>query len=57
MFDKTVESYVALLAVLKINAAYVPLDARSPSECIHFILGDARVKAMSCSDTGRHAAL
>jgi non-ribosomal peptide synthetase-like protein len=46
LFDKTVETYVALLAVLKINAAYVPLDASFPSERIAFILEDAGVKAM-----------
>ncbi|WP_439924520.1 Pls/PosA family non-ribosomal peptide synthetase [Nitrobacter sp. JJSN] len=46
MFDKTVDSYVALLAVLKINAAYVPLDAGFPAERIGFILSDAEVKAI-----------
>ena len=46
MFDKTVDTYVALLAVLKINAAYVPLDAGFPSERIGFILKDAEVKAI-----------
>ena len=30
LFDKTVETYVALLAVMKVNAAYVPLDPRFP---------------------------
>ncbi len=46
MFDKTVDTYVALLAVLKINAAYVPLDAGFPKERIAFILQDAGVKAI-----------
>ena len=46
MFDKTVDTYVALLAVLKINAAYVPLDAGFPNERIGFILKDADVKAI-----------
>jgi len=46
MFDRTVDSYVALLAVLKINAAYVPLDADFPTERIGFILKDAEVKAI-----------
>ncbi len=46
LLDKTVESYVALLAVLKINAAYVPLDASFPCERIAFILSDANVKAI-----------
>ena len=46
MFDKTVDTYVALLAVLKINAAYVPLDAGFPTERIRFILKDAGVKTI-----------
>ncbi len=46
LFDKTIETYVALLAVMKINAAYVPLDASFPKERIAFILADAGVKAV-----------
>jgi len=46
LFDKTVETYVALLAVLKINAAYVPLDQGFPAERIRFILGDANIKTI-----------
>src|SRR5882724_6773777 len=46
MFDKGVHAYVALLAVLKINAAYVPLDASFPNERIGFILKDAGAKAI-----------
>ena len=34
LFDRTIDSYVALLAVLKVNAAYVPLDAGFPTERI-----------------------
>ncbi len=46
LFDKTVEAYVALLAVMKVNAAFVPLDLSFPSERIAFILADAGVKAI-----------
>ena len=46
MFDKGVHTYVALLAVLKVNAAYVPLDASFPNERIGFILKDAGVSAI-----------
>jgi non-ribosomal peptide synthetase component F len=46
LFDKSFETYVALLAVLKINAAYVPLDAGFPNERIAFILKDAGVGAI-----------
>ncbi len=51
LFDKSVETYVAMLAVLKVNAAYVPLDPGFPDERIRFILGDADIKtivSMSC---------
>jgi non-ribosomal peptide synthetase-like protein len=46
MFDRSPETYVAMLAVMKVNAAYVPLDAAFPIERIHFILGDADVSAI-----------
>lgn len=46
LFDKTAESYIAMLAVLKINAAYVPFDCSFPNDRIDFILEDADVKAM-----------
>jgi non-ribosomal peptide synthetase-like protein len=46
LFDKSVETYVALLAVLKINAAYVPLDCGFPIERLRFIVGDAELKAI-----------
>jgi len=46
LFDKSIHSYVALLAVLKIGAAYVPFDASFPADRIGFILEDAAVKAI-----------
>jgi non-ribosomal peptide synthetase-like protein len=46
IFDKGVHTYIALLAVMKANAAYVPLDAGFPNERIAFILKDAGVKAI-----------
>ena len=46
LFDRTVETYVALLAVLKINAAYVPLDPGFPTERMGFIVADAGLKAI-----------
>ncbi len=46
LFDKTIETYVALLAVMKVNAAYVPLDASFPKDRISYILSDAGAKAV-----------
>ncbi len=46
LFDKSAETYVALLAVLKVNAAYVPLDGGFPPERIRFILADAGIAAI-----------
>jgi len=39
LFPRCVESYVALLGVLKAGAAYVPLDVSFPAERIKFTLG------------------
>jgi non-ribosomal peptide synthetase-like protein len=46
IFDRSVETYIAMLAVLKANAAYVPLDAAFPVERINFIVGDADMAAI-----------
>ena len=44
LFGNSFETYVALLAILKADAAYVPLDANFPAERINFILQDSGVK-------------
>ncbi|HEX4253096.1 MAG TPA: Pls/PosA family non-ribosomal peptide synthetase [Pseudonocardia sp.] len=41
LFDRSVYSYIGMLAVSKIHAAYVPLDAGFPSDRISYILSDA----------------
>lgn len=46
LFDKSVHSYVSMLAVLKIHAAYVPLDPCFPADRIAFIASDAGVRAI-----------
>ncbi len=46
LFDKSADTYVALLAVMKVNAAYVPLDGGFPAERVRFIAGDAGLKAI-----------
>jgi amino acid adenylation domain-containing protein len=42
LFDRAVYSYVAMLAVSKIHAAYVPLDVGFPPDRIQYIVSDAR---------------
>ncbi len=44
LFDEPVHPYVAMLAVLKINAAYVPLDAGFPDDRLAYIVQDADVR-------------
>ncbi|NMR30412.1 amino acid adenylation domain-containing protein [Arthrobacter sp. SF27] len=41
LFDNAVWSYVAMLAVLKIQAAYVPLDAGFPTDRMGYIMEDS----------------
>lgn len=43
LFDRSPETYVAMLAVMKVSAAYVPLDAAFPLERIRFIIDDAEI--------------
>jgi amino acid adenylation domain-containing protein len=44
MLDRSAEVVVALLAVAKVGAAYVPIDPRYPPERIAFVLEDAAPK-------------
>ncbi|MGH3824472.1 MAG: amino acid adenylation domain-containing protein, partial [Pseudonocardiaceae bacterium] len=44
LFDQPVQSYLGMLAVLKINAAYLPLDVGFPAERLCYIVADARAR-------------
>jgi len=44
LFDQAVHSYIGMLAVLKIYAAYVPLDAGFPPDRLSYIVHDAGVR-------------
>ena len=44
LLDRGAEAYVALFALLKIRASYVPLDPNHPAERVRYILADAGVK-------------
>ncbi|ANN17158.1 peptide synthetase [Amycolatopsis orientalis] len=54
LFDEPVHSYVAMLAVLKVNAAYVPLDAAFPDDRLAWIVQDAGVHLVVSSSALRH---
>ncbi|MFF5793583.1 Pls/PosA family non-ribosomal peptide synthetase [Paeniglutamicibacter sp. NPDC012692] len=43
LFDEPLRSFVGMLAVLKIHAAYVPLDAGYPADRLSYIIADADV--------------
>jgi non-ribosomal peptide synthetase-like protein len=44
LFDQPAYSYIAMLAVLKISAAYVPLDVGFPADRMAYIVSDAGVR-------------
>jgi len=56
LFDKSMHSYAAMLAVLKVHAAYVPLDATFPPERISLIAADAEAGAILTSSHYRRLA-
>jgi len=57
LLPRAEDLYVALLAVLKAGAAYVPLDPDYPSERVRFILGDcAAALLVTCSSLSQKAA-
>ncbi|HTU86610.1 MAG TPA: Pls/PosA family non-ribosomal peptide synthetase [Solirubrobacteraceae bacterium] len=46
LLDRAVDWYVGMLAVLKLHAAYVPLDAAFPPDRLGYIVADAGVQTM-----------
>src|SRR5262249_23522624 len=44
--DRSVETVIAMLGVLKMGAAYLPLDVNYPEDRMSFILEDASVKVL-----------
>jgi len=54
IFPRCVDSYVAMLAVHKVNAAYVPLDPSFPADRVAYICADAGVTAILTFDRLAH---
>jgi amino acid adenylation domain-containing protein len=46
LLDRSEHQVIAILAVLKAGAAYVPIDPESPRERIEYIIEDSRAKAL-----------
>ncbi|MEE1739792.1 amino acid adenylation domain-containing protein [Streptomyces sp. BE147] len=53
MMDRSADLLVALLAVWKAGAVYVPVDAAYPARRVAFMVADARVSLMVCSVAAR----
>jgi amino acid adenylation domain-containing protein len=51
---KSVESVVAIFAILKAGAVYVPMDWFAPMERLEFIVGNCAMKAVVTSTAGAH---
>jgi len=54
-YEPSVEMIAALLAVLRVGAAYVPVDPHSPAERVRFILKDSGAKLLLTNAQGRAA--
>ncbi|MCF0226287.1 MAG: AMP-binding protein, partial [Methanobrevibacter sp.] len=48
--NRSIESIMGIYAILKLGAAYVPIDPKYPKERIKYILGDCRPKAIFTYD-------
>ncbi|MBS2539632.1 amino acid adenylation domain-containing protein [Catenulispora sp. NF23] len=54
LLERSLDSYVALLAVMKSGAAYVPLDSSFPADRVAFIAEDAELCDLVTTSALRH---
>jgi amino acid adenylation domain-containing protein len=52
--DRSPEAIALVLGILKLGAAYLPIDLKYPPERIAFMLEDARARQMVVTAEGRH---
>lgn len=51
LLERSVDNYIAILATLKIGAAYVPIEVEYPDERINYIFSDMPFQAVLTSST------
>jgi amino acid adenylation domain-containing protein len=51
VLERGIDVVVSLLAVLKVGAAYVPVDPQTPAQRVAMVLGDATVAAVLTSES------
>lgn len=51
LLERSLESYLSILAVLKVGAAYVPIEVEYPDERVNYILGDLEFDAVLTSSS------
>ncbi|KAF9943845.1 hypothetical protein BGZ72_003264, partial [Mortierella alpina] len=50
LFERSIELVVTVLAILKVGAAYVPIDTRTPADRLAYILSDTASKLLVTSE-------
>ncbi|MFZ1289537.1 MAG: amino acid adenylation domain-containing protein [Melioribacteraceae bacterium] len=51
--DRGIESIISIISILKINAAFIPLDIKYPKDRLEYILEDSRINYVICSSENK----